>query len=95
MNENMYIKVGVSDNNEYDKPMFCVRTYVDNHPVAKRLVEDFDDAMDLAYKLAGDNRRDKVVVNVRATRRAKQLVLQAIRDNRERKIAPKSIIGGQ
>lgn len=94
MNDNMYIKVGVSDNNEHDKPMFCVRTYVDNHPVAKKLIEDFDIAMELAYKLAGGD-YSKVSVNVRATRRAKQLVLQEIRENKERKIAPKSIIGGE
>jgi hypothetical protein len=90
----MYIRVGVSDNNEHDKTMFCVRTYVDNHPVAKKLIEDFDTAMELAYALAsGDH--SKVGVNIRATRRAKQLVLQEIRENKERKIAPKSITGGQ
>jgi len=94
MNDNMYIKVGVSDNNEHDKTMFCVRTYVDNHPVAKKLIEDFDTAMELAYKLAGGD-YSKVSVNIRATRRAKQLVLQEIRENKERKIAPKSIIGGE
>jgi hypothetical protein len=94
MNENMYIKVGVSDNNEYDKTMFCVRTYVDAHPVAKKLVEDFDDAMELAYKLAGDD-GSKVVVNIRATRRAKQIILQNLREKKERKTAPRSLVGGE
>ena len=94
MNHNMYIKVGVSDNNEHDKTMFCVRTYVDNHPVAKKLVGDFDEAMKLAYQLAGDD-LSKVQVNIRATRRAKQLILRIIREKKERKTAPKSLVGGE
>lgn len=97
MNEPMYVKIGLSDNNEHDKTLFCIRTYVDGHPVSKKLEKDFDVAMKLAINIVKDD-MNKIVVNVRATRRAKQIVLQEIRNRREaeeRKTAPRSIVGGE
>lgn len=90
MNDNFFVRVGVSDNNERGATVFCVRTYMDGIPVRKILEEDFDKAMEIALGLVGGN-HDKVDVNVRAQRRAKRIVLEERRE-KKRKTAPESLV---
>jgi len=78
MSHEKIIRIGLSDNNEYGKIMFCIRTYYGERPVAKKMKEDFDEALDLATKLA-DGDQNKVKVNIRAARRAKQIILEKSR----------------
>ena len=95
MKEKIKIGIGVSDNNEHDQTLFCVRTYVNERPVAKKLVEDYDEAYQLALDLANGKAED-ISINVRAQRRAKRMVLQQLREKQQDKgTAPKSLMGGE
>jgi hypothetical protein len=91
MNDSFYVKIGVSDNNEWNKTCFCVRTYVEGTPAKKILAEDFDDAWEKATVLVGGD-TNKIDVNVRAQRRAKHLILEERRSKRnEQQTAPESL----
>jgi len=76
------IKIGLSDRNEHDKILFCIRTYEDGTPSSKKYEADFNKAMSMATELAeGDQSR--ITVNVRAYRYAKTLALQVLKESKE------------
>ena len=74
LNDGNFIKIGLSDNNEYGRIMFCVRTYLENKPCKKVYFEEFDDAVEHAQKTSPN--RDAIDINVRAQRHAKKVILQ-------------------
>ncbi len=78
LNDGNFIKIGLSDNNEYGHIMFCVRTYLENKPCRKVYFEEFDDAVDHANKTSPN--RDAIEINVRAQRHAKKVILQRRKD---------------
>jgi len=94
MKEEIKIGIGVSDANEKDQTLFCVRTYVNGKPISKKLVEDFDEAMELAMDLA-NGKQENIIINVRAQRRAKRIILQKIREKEEQRTAHRSLVGGE
>jgi len=75
------IKVGLSDHNEHEKTLFCIRTYEDGAPLSKKYKEDFNEAMDLAKELA-DGEPQNITVNVRAYRYAKTLALRNLKESK-------------
>ena len=78
LNDGNFIKIGLSDNNEYGHIMFCVRTYLENKPCRKVYFEEFDDAVDHANKTSPN--QDAIEINVRAQRHAKKIILQRRKD---------------
>jgi hypothetical protein len=86
---NQRVKIGVSDNNERNETLFCVRIYDDKGPLSKKLFEGFDEAFEYAATLINPS---EIEINVRATRRMKKLILQRARAERLQ-VSPNSKIG--